>query len=143
MKKLLVVLVLLSFSLVLAGCGKKDNTEVENLVTADVDSCAANGWNLVNWVESWDADVCVFDDNSFCSLDGLDSWDCQKWAEFFENDVDNEESASDVNECEGLPQEIVCGEDWNTYFNKCYLDASWVKEEVELAHVENWECVFW
>jgi hypothetical protein len=41
-----------------------------------------------------------------------------------------------------MAQEIVCGEDGNTYFNRCYLNAAWVAEETELAHVENWECIY-
>ncbi len=143
MKKIFVVIMLLSFSLVLVSCGKKSEKEAVNIIDSENDTCSINGWNLVNMTGNWNGSVCVFDDESFCSLDDFNNWNCQKWTMFFDGEIDSNESVSDVEECDKIPQEIVCGKDWNTYFNRCYLNASWVEEETELAHVENWECIFW
>ena len=128
---------------------KKDNAEhvlaEENIPESD-DICTTNGWTLTNRAEWWDITVCAFDDDSFCFLEDLESWNCEKWFIFFgdkeASDTENEVEEVNVEDCETMAQEIVCGEDGNTYFNRCYLNAAWVAEETELAHVENWECIY-
>ena len=147
MKKTLVLSSVLLFSILLVGCGKKDDTETitEENIPANNDICSNNKWTLTNRVEWWDITVCAFDDNSFCFLEDLESWNCEKWFIFFEDKeiIDAEEETGDVIEdCETVAEEIVCWEDGNTYSNRCYLKAAWVTEETESAQVENWECVF-
>lgn len=149
MKKTLVLSSVLLLSILLVGCGKKDNTETtieENVPVNNNDVCSDNGWILTNRAEWWDITVCAFDDDSFCFLEDLESWNCGKWFIFFgdkeASDAENETEEVNVEDCEKIAQEIVCGEDGNTYFNRCYLNAAWVAEETELAHVENWECIY-
>ena len=158
MKKLL-ILPLLWTSVLIAGCGNQNNIENPN-TTIDLQKseiCSDNKWTLTNWAEWWDITVCAFDDGSFCFLEDLESKICEKWLVFFEDSNDtkiddevdntealniNESEESEDVECDQLKENIVCWKDWNTYKNRCYLNEAWVEEEVELAHVENWECVF-
>ena len=167
MKKILIVSSLM-WVLLLTGCGDQNNQqELQNTVDLQNNEiCSNHKWILTNWTEWWNITVCAFDDNSFCFLEDLESWDCEKGIIFFEKDdeidvieeidvndeidvdegVDNLEENKvsenvDVN-CDQMEQNTVCWKDWNTYKNKCYLDVAWVEEEVELAHVENWECIF-
>jgi len=147
MKKLVIVPSVLWLCILLAGCGNKENdTETPApVIEPETEICADNGWSLTNRAEWGDITVCAFDDNSFCFLEDLESWECEKWYIFFESeeDLDNTEATNNtVNECSEEEQNIVCWKDGNTYFNKCYLEAAWVEEETELAHVENWECIF-
>ena len=98
MKKLLIVPSVLWLCILLAGCGKQNNDteEITNaVVEPETEICADNGWILTNRAEWWDITVCGFDDNSFCFLEDLESWACEKGYIFFENreDVDNAEAA--------------------------------------------------
>lgn len=158
MKKTL-ILPLLWTSILIAGCENQNNIENPN-TTIDLQKseiCSDNKWTLTNWAEWWDITVCAFDDGSFCFLEDLESELCKKGLIFFEDnkdtgiedEVDNTE-ASDTNEseeteeieCDQSEQDIVCWKDWNTYQNRCYLNKAWTEEESELAHVENWECIY-
>lgn len=151
MKKLLIIPTLLSVSLLLVWCGdEENNATIEELSNNEINNiCEENEWELVNRVEWWDVVVCWFKDWSFCFVDDLISWACEKWFIKFKDEDDNltgenisEENIPDFSECDQTEKDVVCGKDWNTYFNKCYLDAAWIEEETELAHVENWECTF-
>lgn len=150
MKKILVISALLWISILFFWCSKKDNTDTSDIAavipsteTSD-DLCWDNNWVLTKREEWWDVTICLFDDETFCFLEDLESWDCEKgFLPLYDNEVDNtwaEEITYD--ECNQTEQDIVCWKDWNTYFNKCYLDASGIEEETEFAHVENWECIF-
>lgn len=145
MKKILIVPVLW-LSLLLIGCGKQNDVEVNtpnsDVVTPDT-MCIEKWWTLINRAEWWDITVCKFDDDSFCFLENLESGNCEQGYIFFEDEEIGEEvNKASVEECEKMDQEIVCGEDWNTYFNRCYMEAAGVEEETELARVENSECIF-
>ena len=148
MKKTLVVSSVLLLSILVVGCGKKDNTKEitveENVPTTNNDVCTTNNGTLTNRAEWWDITVCAFDDDSFCFIEDLESGNCEKWFIFFDEKASETGTVEEVNieDCETMAQEIVCGEDGNTYFNRCYLNAAWVAEETELAHVENWECIY-
>lgn len=157
MKKSLIVPSLLWASILLTGCWNQDTT---NNIDTSIDLekseiCNNNKWTLTNRAEWWDIRVCAFDDDSFCFLEDLKSWLCEKGQIFFEDtnkiyeEIDNtktwnnnEVEKSENDECAQMEQEIVCWKDWNTYQNKCYLDKAWVEEETELAQVEDWVCIF-
>ena len=125
-------------------------------------------WN--EWWE--DASVCLFPDASYCLTESLETEECEKIVdsclkdkEKFEillkqgdilslkkkfemeigSDVKSEEVAhveTDMEKCDRMGKDIVCGKDWNTYFNRCYLKASGIEEETQSARVENGECVY-
>ena len=145
MKKLVIVPSVLWLCILLAGCGNKENNAETPapVIEPETEICADNGWSLTNRAEWGDITVCAFDDNSFCFIEDLESWECEKWYIFFESEenLDNTETTNNT-VCSEEEQNIVCWKDGNTYFNKCYLEAAWVEEETELAHVENWECIF-
>jgi hypothetical protein len=148
MKKLLTMSALLWISILLVWCGKQDNTETP--VTNDIPNneitennipsneiCTINDGILTNREEWWNITICLFDDNTFCFLEDLESWDCEKGIlPLYDEEVDNND------ECSNMWQDIVCWKDLNTYLNRCYLEAAWIEEETELARIENWECIF-
>lgn len=159
MKKLLIVPSLLWASILLTGCDTQNNIELSdtNVDLQKNEICNDNKWSLTSRAEWWDITVCAFDDGSFCFLEDLESWLCEKGLIFFEDskeveineEIDNtkvldanENEDSQKVECDQNEQEIVCWKDWNTYQNRCYLNEAWVEEETELAQVENWECIF-
>ena len=159
--------------------------------------CEESWWTPEYWMEWWeDFYVCAFEDDSFCYLDDLFNWYCNKWDMFYwgdaissyaklecldsngqlsENDLwdeicifsdddfcyigdilnwscefveiyeyeDESEYQKYLEECYLQGQWVVCGEDWNTYYNRCFMDMAWVEEETELAEVVDWECIYW
>ena len=145
------------------GCNKQNHHENNQF-----DLCWENWWNpesRFNW--SGKLDVCYFQDESFCFLEDLKNWECKKWDHYYgdeeyyteafedfdqntddeENnneEIDNENSIKEeISECDDKWEDIVCWKDWNTYYNRCYLEFAWVEEETELAEVVNWQCIFW
>lgn len=155
MKKLLVISALLWISILFVGCGKKDSKTDEKTnetpevvavseTTVNNEICTNNSWVLTNREERPEMEICLFDDETFCFIEDLESWKCEKWILPLkdEEEVDNSEENSAYSECDKLGENIVCWKDWETYLNKCFLDISWVEEETELAHVENGECIF-
>ena len=145
---------LLWISVLLTGCWNQNNTQDINL-NVDLQKseiCNNSKWILTNRAEWWDITVCAYDDGSFCFLEDIESWLCEKGLIFFEDtneineEIDNNEMSnnndSESSECDQLEQNIVCGKDWNTYQNRCYLNEAGVEEETETAQVENWVCIF-
>lgn len=150
MKKVLVFSVLLWVTLFFVGCNNKE----EDKTTASTNSnpeyeelCSNNGGVLQIWDEGWEnAAVCFYSDNTFCFVEDVLSGNCDKWDIPFYNDnydVNSElMEKSDFKECDAMEEEIVCGKDWNTYSNKCYMEASGVEQETELAKVVDGKCLF-
>jgi hypothetical protein len=151
MKKLLIVPALLTATLLLVWCGdQNEETTTNQISNEDNNICENSEWELINRAEWWDVTVCWYNDWTFCFLEDLKSWDCEKWIlpindeeekSNIEENVTEEPAEFEVKDCEQMEKDVVCGKDWNTYFNRCYLEASWI-EEAETAHAENWECVF-
>ncbi len=171
-------------------------------ITVVTDMCNEQWWVVEQWFEWWDTqDICFFPDESFCYLEDLASWACEKWDVTYYDDtlyiyaeqacIDNNGQLSQtedgedicilndeefcymsdvmdwgcdllyqdmidiqdmhesereyqeyVAECYEQPQITVCGEDWNTYYNRCFMEKAGVKEETELAEVVDWECIY-
>lgn len=105
MKKLLVFSILLWFSLLFVWCGKQDDSQNLNVTSNSFDSvassdvCKDNWWNLVNREDWWNVIVCWFDDDTFCFLEDLEDWNCEKWFLPFDDVepvVDNAENDIDL-----------------------------------------------
>ena len=107
-------------------------------ITVVTDMCEEEWWNVQQWNEWWDIqDLCYYPDETFCYLDDLADGSCHKWDMKYDDWLGDELAACDVEW-----ENIVCWEDWNTYYNRCYLDFAWVEEETELAEVVDGQCVF-
>jgi hypothetical protein len=144
MKKLLIIPILMWISFLVVGCDEQDDVDTQDVDKGVVNDkiCVDNWWILTNRADGWDITVCAFDDNTFCFLEDLESWLCEKWFLPFD-DVDNSDENSVANECDNVEDDIVCWKDGNTYKNRCLLEAAWVEEEIELSRVEDWRCIFY
>lgn len=107
-------------------------------ITVVTDMCEEQWWEVQYWQEGGDDfEICWFDDESFCYLEDLAAWACEKGDMKYEDWWDDE-----LAECDAQGEKIVCWKDGNTYFNACYLDFAGVEEETESAEVVDWKCVF-
>lgn len=89
----------------------------------------------VSQTEEWE-DICILNDNEFCYMNEmLDGWCNISYVEYGEIDAE-------LAVCDAEWEDIVCWKDWNSYFNRCYMDFAWVEEETELAEVVDGECVY-
>ena len=70
--------------------------------------------------------ICIFNDEDMCYLEDLEEWWC---------DLLPPKKACPK---DWMP---VCWKDWNTYSNRCLLEAAWVEEETQAEITEDW-CVF-
>ena len=70
--------------------------------------------------------ICILNDDDFCYLEDLEDWWCDLWPVY-----------------PTCPEDWtpVCWKDWNTYSNRCFLEASWVEEDTEAEVTEDW-CIF-
>lgn len=87
----------------------------------------------ISQTDDWE-DICIFNDKEFCYMNDVMDWAC----DLLYQDYDYNE---DLAACDAEWENIVCWTDWNTYFNKCYLDFAWVEEET-VAEVVDGVCVF-
>ena len=56
-------------------------------------------------------------------------------------DMSFEEIGDALSKCDELWPDPICGKDWGTYYNRCYLDFAWIEESTE-ASIVDWICVF-
>lgn len=145
MKKLFLIWLLSLWSLSLTWCFEildwpgmeREIPEWWERITVATDMCNEQWWKIEEWNEWWDTqDICFFPDESFCYLEDLAAEICHKWEFYYFEDYD------ELAACDVEWEDIVCGKDGNTYYNRCYLDFAWVEEETELAEVVDGECVF-
>ncbi len=87
----------------------------------------------ISQTDNWE-DICILNDEEFCYMSDVMDWAC----DLLYQDDDYYEDLAD---CDAEWENIVCWTDWNTYFNKCYLDFAWVEEET-VAEVVDGVCVF-
>lgn len=94
--------------------------------------------------EEWN-EICIFDDN-FCYINDMLVWLC----DYLEYDVQEVYNIHEeermyqeyLAECYQEEQNTVCGKDWNSYYNRCFMEKAWVEEESEFAEVIDWECIY-
>jgi len=94
----------------------------------------------------YEEDICIFSDNEFCYMDDIMDWACDLLKYNVQEVYDIHESEREyqeyVAECYEQPQVTVCGQDGNSYYNRCFMEKSGVEEETELAEVVDGECVY-
>ena len=133
MKKVLALFTLFGLAVLLVGCWKKDEPK-NNETSASEEICGAHGWYLTNWAEWWDIAVCAFDDESFCFIENLEDWSCEKWFLYFEDDENSE--IEDWN----IENEEI--DNWNAE-NEEIEEWSVEGSEIENWNVENEEVENW
>ena len=59
---------------------EKDDNEWWERITVVKEMCEEQWWKIEEWNEWWDTqDICFFPDESFCYLEDLAAWSCEKW----------------------------------------------------------------
>ena len=135
MKNSLLILSLIILWISLTWCQKQGNIE----------ACSATNGSCTNTKEYlvWEqicidyngqisetedgSKICILNDNDFCYLEDLQNW----WCDLLPPQPECTEEWSPV-----------CWKDWNTYNNRCLLEAAWIEEDTQAEVTENW-CVFW
>ena len=107
-------------------------------------ACIDNNGQL-SQTEDWE-DICILSDDEFCYMSDVMDWWCdllyQDMLDIQDMHEDEKAYQEYVAECYNQPQITVCGEDWNSYYNRCFMEKAGVKEETELAEVVDWECIY-
>lgn len=95
--------------------------------------------------DNWEY-VCVFSDHEFCYIQDIMQWTCEfTVSPAFVSDFDEFEADYQqyIAECYEQEQETVCWEDGIPYYNRCFMEKAWVKEETEMAEVVDGQCIYW
>ena len=106
-------------------------------------ACFDNNWQI-SQTEDWE-DICVLNDEEFCYMSDVMDWACDL---LYQDMLDIQEMHEGermyqeyIAECYEQEQITVCGKDWISYYNRCFMEKAWVEEETEVKIVD-WECVF-
>lgn len=132
MKKTFFLITLLWLSLVFVGCDKKptqqnivpDNQEtyteeLNNVEVNEVNNEEINNEEINNEPEIYSPEY-VTDTHEEMSF---------------------EEIEDTLMSCDDLGEELVCGADGGTYYNRCYLEFAWIPEDTA-AKIVDWICVY-
>ncbi len=108
------------------------------------------------YLEDLAADIChkwdmkYYDDSLYvyaeqACFDIMD-WACdllyQDMLDIYDMHEDERSYQEYIAECYEQEQITVCGKDWNSYYNRCFMEKAGVEEETDLADVVDWECIF-
>ena len=107
-------------------------------------ACFDNYWQI-SQTEDWE-DICILNDEEFCYMSDIMDWACDLLYQDMldiQNMHESERMYQEyIAECYEQEQITVCGKDWITYYNRCFMEKAWVEEETEMAEIVDWECVF-
>ena len=116
----------------------------DNLYPYAEQACIDSNWQ-VSKTEEW-VDICILSDDEFCYMDDIADWGCDllKYSvqDVYDEHEDERAYQEYIAECYNQPQITVCGQDWNSYYNKCFMEKAGVEEETELAEVVDGECIY-
>lgn len=126
------------------NCKKWDMSYISDGYTYAEEACIdSNG--QISQTEEW-VDICILSDDEFCYMDDIADWGCDllKYSvqDVYDEHEDERAYQEYIAECYNQPQITVCGQDWNSYYNKCFMEKAGVEEETGLAEVIDGQCVF-
>ena len=126
------------------NCKKWDISYINDEYTYAEEACIDNNGQL-SQTEDWE-NICILNDEEFCYMSDIIDWGCdllyQDMLDIQAMHESEREYQEYIAECYQEPQITVCGQDWNSYYNKCFMEKAGVEEETELAEVVDGECVF-
>ena len=126
------------------NCKKWDISLINDGYPYAEQACIDNNGQL-SQTEDWE-DICILNDEEFCYMSDIIDWGCdllyQDMLDIQEMHEAEREYQEYVAECYQEPQITVCGQDWNPYYNRCFMEKAGVEEETELAEVVDGECIY-
>ena len=126
------------------NCKKWDISLINDGYPYAEQACIDNN-GQISQTEDWE-DICILNDDEFCYMSDIIDWGCdllyQDMVDIQAMHESEREYQEYVAECYEQPQITVCGQDGNSYYNKCFMEKAGVAEETELAEVVDGECVF-
>ena len=125
-------------------CKKWDMSYINDWYTYAEEACIDNN-GQISQTEEWE-DICILSDEEFCYMKDVMDWWCDLLYQDMLDIQDMHESERAyqeyIAECYDQPQVIVCGQDGNPYYNRCFMEKAGVEEETELAEVVDGECIY-
>lgn len=125
-------------------CKKWDMSYINDWYTYAEEACIDNN-GQISQTEEWE-DICILNDEEFCYMIDVMDWGCDLLYQDMLDIQDMHESEREyqeyIAECYEQPQITVCGQDWNAYYNRCFMEKAGVEEETELAEVVDGECIY-
>lgn len=125
-------------------CKKWDMSYINDWYTYAEEACIDNNGQL-SQTEDWEG-ICILSDEEFCYIRDVVDWWCdllyQDMLDIQNMHEDERAYQEYISECYEQPMVTVCGQDWNPYANRCFMEKAGVEEETELAEVVDWECIY-